>query len=127
MWSPDKFVLFATKDGTVKKTALDAFKNYRKDGIIAINIEEGNDLVDVVLTTGKKEICFVTHEGMCLRFHEDDTRLAIGRGTAGVRGHPSERGDFVVGLALVTQGPAHMLLVAERERHRQTHHLRRIP
>jgi DNA gyrase subunit A len=67
---PGQVCLFATKDGTVKKTALEEFKNYRKDGIIAIKLDEGNDLVDVVLTDGNKEICLVTHEGMCARFHE---------------------------------------------------------
>ena len=70
MWAADKYVLFATKDGTVKKTALEEFKNYRRDGIIAIKLDEGNDLVDVVLTDGNKEVCLVTHEGMVARFHE---------------------------------------------------------
>jgi DNA gyrase subunit A len=101
MWSPDKFVLFATKDGTVKKTCLDAFKNYRKAGIIAINIEEGNDLVDVVLTDGKSEICFATRDGMCLRCEETDIR-AMGRGAAGVRGIRLDEGDYLVALTAVS-------------------------
>ena len=100
MWSPEKFVLFATKDGTVKKTALEAFKNYRKDGIIAINIEEGNDLVQVILTDGRSQICMTTHEGMCVRCEEEDIR-AVGRNSIGVRGIRVEDGDFLVSLTAV--------------------------
>jgi DNA gyrase subunit A len=112
MWSPDKFVLFATKDGTVKKTALEAFKNYRKDGIIAINIEDGNDLVDVVLTNGNSEICFATREGMCLRCVETDIR-AMGRGAAGVRGIRLDEGDSLVALTAVEPG-TQLLVVSEK-------------
>jgi DNA gyrase subunit A len=112
MWSPDKFVLFATKDGTVKKTALEAFKNYRKDGIIAINIEDGNDLVDVVLTNGNSEICFATREGMCLRCVETDIR-AMGRGAAGVRGIRLDDGDSLVALTAVEPG-TQLLVVSEK-------------
>lgn len=112
MWSPDKFVLFATRDGTVKKTALEAFKNYRKDGIIAINIEEGNDLVDVVLTNGSSEICFATREGMCLRCVETDIR-AMGRGAAGVRGIRLEEGDHLVALTAV-EPDTQLLVVSEK-------------
>ena len=103
------FVLFATRSGKVKKTALNDFRNYRKDGIIAINLEEDNELIGVRLTSGSNEIVLVTHEGLSLRFHEDDTR-SLGRDTAGVMGIRPVEGDFVVGLALVTQGAT--LLVA---------------
>lgn len=119
MWAADKYVLFATKDGTVKKTALEEFKNYRKDGIIAIKLDEGNDLVDCVLTDGNKEICLVTHEGMCVRFHEtgDDPSSPnlrpIGRATAGVRGITLDDGDFLVGC-LTNEPGAMLLVVSER-------------
>ncbi|MDI1314910.1 DNA gyrase subunit A [Prosthecobacter sp.] len=115
MWAADKFVVFATKDGTVKKTALEEFKNYRKDGIAAINLDEGNDLVDVVLTDGNKEICLVTHEGMFARFHEtgsdpaSPTLRPIGRNTAGVRGITLDDGDFLV--SCLTNEPDTMVLV----------------
>ncbi len=115
MWAADKYVVFATKDGTVKKTALEEFKNYRKDGLAAINLDEGNDLVDVVLTDGNKEICLVTHEGMFARFHEtgDDpsspTLRPIGRNTAGVRGITLDDGDFLV--SCLTNEPDTMVLV----------------
>ncbi|MDB6004473.1 MAG: gyra: dna gyrase a subunit [Prosthecobacter sp.] len=114
MWAADKYVVFATKDGTVKKTALEEFKNYRKDGLAAINLEEGNDLVDVVLTDGNKEICLVTHEGMFARFHEtgdpaSPTLRPIGRNTAGVRGITLDDGDFLV--SCLTNEPDTMVLV----------------
>ena len=103
------FIFFATRTGKVKKTAVNDFRNYRKDGIIAINLEEENELIGVRLTTGSNEIILVTHEGMSLRFHEEDAR-PLGRGTAGVMGIRPEEGDFVIGLALVTEGST--LLVA---------------
>jgi DNA gyrase subunit A len=103
------FVFFATRSGKVKKTAVNDFRNYRKDGIIAINLEEDNELIGVRLTSGSDEIVLVTHEGMSLRFHEDDTR-PLGRGTAGVMGIRPSESDYVIGLALVTQGST--LLVA---------------
>ncbi|MEI6676107.1 MAG: DNA gyrase subunit A, partial [Verrucomicrobiota bacterium] len=97
------FVFFATRTGKVKKTALNDFRNYRKDGIIAIILEESNELIGVRLTSGSDEIVLVTHQGLSLRFHEDDTR-SMGRASAGVMGIRPVEGDFVVGLALVTQG-----------------------
>jgi DNA gyrase subunit A len=115
MWAADRYVVFATKDGTVKKTALEEFKNYRKDGIAAINLDEDNDLVDVVLTDGNKEICLVTHEGMCVRFHEsgDDpespTLRPMGRAAGGVRGINLAEGDFLV--ACLTNEPDSLVLV----------------
>jgi len=119
MWAKDKYVLFATKDGTIKKTALEEFKNYRKDGIIAIKLDEGNDLVECVLTDGNKEICLVTHEGMCARFHEtgDNSESPnlrpIGRATAGVRGITLDDGDFIV--SCITNEPDTMVLVVSEK------------
>jgi DNA gyrase subunit A len=103
------YVFFATRSGKVKKTAVNEFRNYRKDGLIAINLEEDNELIGVRLTSGGDEIILVTHEGMSLRFHEDDTR-PLSRGTAGVMGIRPVEGDYVIGLALVTEGST--LLVA---------------
>ncbi len=103
------FVFFATRSGKAKKTALHDFRNYRKAGLTAIILEEGNELIGVRLTSGSDEIVLVTHEGMSLRFHENDTR-SMGRASAGVMGIRPVEGDFVVGLALVTQGST--LLVA---------------
>jgi DNA gyrase subunit A len=119
MWAEDKYVLFATRDGTVKKTSLSEFKNYRKDGIIAINLDEGNDLVDVLLTDGNKEVCLVTHEGMCVRFHEtgsdpaSPTLRALGRQAGGVRGVMLDAEDYVV--SCVTNEPETMMLVVSEK------------
>ena len=96
-------VVFATKDGTVKKTALNDFVNYRKAGIIAINLEEGNSLVNAVLTTGEQEVIIVTHNGMSIRFNESDMRTQ-GRNTIGVRGIKLREGDYVVAMAVVPEG-----------------------
>ena len=104
-------VVFATKDGTVKKTALNDFVNYRKAGIIAINLEEGNTLVNAALTSGEDEVVLVTHDGMSIRFAESDMR-AQGRNTIGVRGIKLREGDFVVALAVVQQD-ANLLVVSE--------------
>ena len=102
-------VVFATKDGTVKKTSLNDFANYRKAGIIAINLEEGNSLVNAELTSGADEIVLVTHDGMSIRFPEEDLRTQ-GRNTIGVRGIRPRAGDYVVALAIVD--PQKTLLVA---------------
>ena len=104
-------VVFATRDGTVKKTALADFANYRKAGIIAINLEEGNSLVNALLTTGEQDVVLVTHDGMSIRFREDDMRTQ-GRNTIGVRGIRLREGDYVVALAVVTEG-ADLLVVSE--------------
>jgi DNA gyrase subunit A len=103
------FVFFATRSGKVKKTPLNDFRNYRKDGIIAINLEEGNVLIGVRLTTGKDEVILVSRQGMSLRFNEEQAR-PLGRATAGVTGIRPEEGDYLVSLAIVTQGST--LLVA---------------
>ncbi|MDO4751453.1 MAG: DNA gyrase subunit A [Akkermansia sp.] len=96
-------VVFATKDGTVKKTSLHDFVNYRKAGIIAINLEEGNSLVNAVLTTGEQDVIIVTHNGMSIRFSERQMRTQ-GRNTIGVRGIKLREGDYVVAMAVVPEG-----------------------
>ena len=103
------FVLFATRSGKVKKTGLYDFRNFRKDGIIAIKLEEGNELIDVRLTTGKDEVVLVTRKGLSLRFDEEQSR-AMGRTAAGVAGIKPVGDDYVVGLALVSEDST--LLVA---------------
>ncbi|MGJ8676278.1 MAG: DNA gyrase subunit A [Akkermansiaceae bacterium] len=102
-------VLFATRNGKVKKTSLVDFKNYRKDGIIAIKLDEGNTLIDVRLTSGDNEVILVTRKGLSLRFTEDQAR-SQGRATAGVAGIRPVPGDYVVGMAIVAEGAS--LLVA---------------
>jgi len=103
------YVLFATRSGKVKKTPLNDFRNYRKDGIIAIRLEENNVLIDVRLTSGKDEAILVTRKGLSLRFPEEQSR-SMGRATAGVSGIKPVEGDYVVGLAIVSEDST--LLVA---------------
>jgi DNA gyrase subunit A len=108
-WSDKLHVVFASRSGIVKKSNLNDFKNIRKGGIIAIKIEEGDRLIDAKLTTGLNEIVLITHEGMSIRFNEEELRDQ-GRDTVGVWGIRPETGDFVVGAALVD--PNATLLVA---------------
>jgi DNA gyrase subunit A len=103
------FVFFATRTGKVKKTAINDFRNYRKDGTIAIILEEENELIDVARTTGGDELILVTRDGLSLRFHEEDSR-PMGRASMGVMGIRPRDTDVVVGLSKVTEGST--LLVA---------------
>src|SRR5690606_34833967 len=72
--SDDPFPIFATRQGTVKKTALSAYRHVRASGINAINIAEGDALIDVQITNGDDEVILATREGMAIRFHEADVR-----------------------------------------------------
>ena len=111
-WSPEKFVVFATHNGVVKRTNLGEFRNIRKDGINAINIEEGDYLIGCALTAGNDEMILVTRQGMSIRFNESDVR-DMGRTATGVWGIRPEPTDYVVSLAVVEQGA--MLLVASEK------------
>jgi DNA gyrase subunit A len=108
-WDDKLHIVFVTRSGIVKKSNLSDYSNVRKGGIIAINIEEDDCLIDAVLTNGDNEIVLITAEGMSLRFHEDELRDQ-GRNTVGVWGIRPEKGDHIVGIALVNNDA--MLLVA---------------
>ncbi len=108
-WTDSMHVVFATRSGIVKKSNLRDFKNIRKGGIIAIQIEEGDRLIDCKLTSGLDEIVLITHEGMSIRFNEEELRDQ-GRNTVGVWGIRPAKGDYIVGAALVNKDA--MLLVA---------------
>jgi DNA gyrase subunit A len=108
-WEQPGYILFATRQGTVKKTALADFANVRKGGIIAIGIDSGDTLIDVKLTTGQSEVILITRDGMSIRFSEEDAR-PMGRPAGGVRGISLYKGDEVVALAIVV--PDAKLLVA---------------
>jgi DNA gyrase subunit A len=99
-WKQPGYVLFATQKGTVKKTALPEFANVRRGGIIAINVEPGDTLIDAKLTTGQNEVVLITREGMSIRFSEEDVR-PMGRPATGVKGIELEENDSVVALAVV--------------------------
>ena len=99
-WSEESSIVFCTRSGIVKKTSLADFKNVHRGGIIAIRIEEGDELISARQTSGQDEIVLITHRGLSIRFSEDDLR-AQGRDTVGVWGIRPESGDFVVAMALV--------------------------
>jgi DNA gyrase subunit A len=108
----DRFLVFATEKGTIKKTALAEYGNPRAGGIIAINLEEADRLLAVRMTDGQKDIFMATTEGMSIRFPESDAR-PMGRATYGVRGISLRQDDHVVGMEVLDKEGA-MLTVAER-------------
>jgi DNA gyrase subunit A len=111
-WEQEGFVLFATRDGTVKKTTLTDYKNYRKGGLNAITIEEGNELIGVRLTTGEDDICLVTRDGLCVRTSESTIR-SMGRTAKGVAGIRPRGEDYVVSLTIVDKS-AQFLVASEK-------------
>ena len=94
-FSADQYLVFATAQGQVKKTALSEYDKSRREGFIAINLREGDELVRVVATSGQDDIFEVTRSGMTIRFNEADVR-PMGRDAAGVRGIRLRAGDAVV-------------------------------
>jgi DNA gyrase subunit A len=94
-----KFIFFATRNGTVKKTPLKDFSNVMARGIIAIGIEEDDELIGVRITDGNQIVFLATHEGMAIRFDENDVR-SMGRPAYGVRGIDLGKKDYVVGAAV---------------------------
>ena len=99
-WAQPFFIFFSTQEGIVKKTALEEFSNMRKGGIIAIGIEPGDNLIDARLTSGHDEMVLITHEGMSIRFKEEDVR-SMGRSAVGVYGIDLADNDRVVAAAIV--------------------------
>jgi DNA gyrase subunit A len=108
-WDENFHIVFATRSGIVKKSNLSDYANVRKGGIIAIQIEKEDCLIDAKLTNGNNEIVLITKEGMSLRFHEEQLRDQ-GRNTVGVWGIRPDKNDHVVAIAIVD--PNAMLLVA---------------
>jgi DNA gyrase subunit A len=111
-FSEDAHLLFATRQGLVKKTSLAAYSNVRSGGINAINIVDDDELIDVRLTSGEDEVILATRNGKAIRFDEADVR-EMGRATQGVKGIELRRGDRVVGLVVVRTAPD-LLVVTER-------------
>ena len=105
------YLLFATAKGQICKQSLDLYSNPRKAGIKAINVEQGDALCDVKLTSGQSEIILATRLGMAIRFHETDAR-PMGRFTSGVKGITLDDDDYVVGLETPRPG-ATLLTVCE--------------
>jgi DNA gyrase subunit A len=100
-----KYVLFATRNGTVKKTALKDFSNVQSRGIIAINIERDDELITARITDGQQVIFLATHDGLAIRFNEQDLR-PMGRPATGNRGINLRKGDYVIGAAVTPSNEA---------------------
>ena len=109
----DRFLVFATKRGLVKKTPLAAYANVRSGGIIAINIEKGDELLSVRVTDGTRQIFIGTHQGQGIRFSEKDAR-PMGRDTTGVIGITLKKADdYAVEMDIVEE-TGHLLTVTEK-------------
>ncbi|MDD6790108.1 MAG: DNA gyrase subunit A [Lachnospira sp.] len=106
-----QYLFMATRNGFVKKTPVQEFANIRKNGIQAITLREGDDLIEVKLTDSTRDIFLVTKKGMCIRFPETDVR-PTGRSAQGVMGMTLEEDDAVVGMQLNTEG-SQLLIVSE--------------
>jgi DNA gyrase subunit A len=127
------YVVLATSNGTIKKTLLEAYSRPRANGIIAVNLREGDALIGAALTSGNCEILLAGNQGKCCRFEEEEAR-AIGRNSTGVRGIDLEEDDYVVGMVCIDPAeqalkPLDILVVSENgfgkrsdlEEYRKTH------
>ena len=97
------YITMATKQGLIKKTALKEFDNIRKTGKIAVNLNEGDQLISVEFTTGNDSIIIASHEGKCIRFSENDVR-PTGRDTQGVKAMELDDDDYVVDMVILKEG-----------------------
>lgn len=93
------FLCMVTRNGIIKRTALEQYNNIRKNGIIAINLDDDDELCWVDITDGKRQLVVATHDGMAICFNEEDARL-IGRTARGVKAIQLKEGDYVVGFAV---------------------------
>lgn len=114
------YLTMVTKQGIIKKSSLADYQNIRASGINAINIDEGDELLDVIRTNGKCQIFVATHDGMAVKFNESDVR-PMGRVARGVRGVNLRKGDFVVSVCAVSpEGTEKILSVSEKGFGKQT-------
>lgn len=117
-YDEDAYFIFTTKTGITKRTSVSQFANIRTNGLIAISLREDDDLMSVRLTDGKKHVIIGTHDGMLVRFKEDDIR-AMGRTASGVRGIKLREGDYVVGMEILEEGQE-ILVVTEKRYGKRT-------
>ena len=110
-YEEDKYFMMATKNGMTKKTAVTEYQNVRSNGLAAINLKEGDELIEVKITDGHDDVLMVTRQGQCIRFHETDVR-PMGRVSMGVIGMKLAPDDEVVSMQLASQGED-MLIVSE--------------
>jgi DNA gyrase subunit A len=111
-FAAERFLFFATRSGVVKKTRFDEYDNSRRDGLIALNLRDGDELVRVIETTGGDSIFMVSKGGMTIRFSEDEVR-SMGRAASGVRGMKLKAGDQVVSCDLAKDDTS-ILMITER-------------
>ncbi len=111
-FTDDRWLMFATRNGTVKKTALSAYGNVRSNGINAINIDADDALIDVQLCDANSDIVLATLGGMSIRFHQGDVR-EMGRATSGVKGIELDKDDAMIGMVVVRR-EATLLVVSEK-------------
>ena len=110
-FSDEKFIVMVTKNGKIKRTNLSMYKNVRKNGLIAIGLDEGDEIAGVRMTEGNAQVFVATHNGMAIRLEEEKIR-ALSRSAHGVRAIKLREGDYVVGMARVREG-ATLLTVTE--------------
>ncbi len=121
----DRYLLFATKSGQVKKTTFSEYDKSRRDGFIAINLRDGDELVGVIVTAGDDDIFMVTANGMAIRFSEEDVR-PMGRDAGGVRGMNLRAGDEVVSVDLARDDTSILIATdAGYGKRTQLHHFNR--
>jgi DNA gyrase subunit A len=108
-----RFIVTLTKGGTIKKTELTDYENFREKGIIGVKIEGDDQLLSAALTDGTRQIMIGTRDGMSIRFPEEQVR-SMGRATVGVKGIELREGDQVVGLAVTEEGADQVLAITER-------------
>ena len=117
-FSGEKFIIMVTKNGKIKRTPLSAYKNVRKNGLIAIGLDEGDEIAGVRMTGGEDQLIIATHNGMAIRVEEQKIR-AMSRSAHGVKAIKLRNGDFVVSMARVREG-ASVLTVSEKGLGRRT-------
>ena len=110
-WTDDKYLLFATKNGLIKKTKLSEFSSVRQNGLKALNIKDGDQLITAKITNGNDDIFLITKKGLCMRFNEEKIR-DMGRTASGVRGIKVQNGDELIAMLVSNEGKE-LLLVTE--------------
>ena len=110
-FSDEQFIVMVTKNGKIKRTNLSLYKNVRKNGLIAIGLDEGDEIAGVRMTDGSAQVFVATYNGMAIRLEEQNVR-AMSRSAHGVRAIKLREGDYVVGMARVREGAA-LLTVTE--------------
>lgn len=108
----DKYIVMTTREGIIKKTPLEQFGSIRKNGLYAINLKQGDELIGVKLTDGKQQLIIVTSSGYSIRFNEDDVR-SMGRSASGVKAVTLREGDVAVGMDIVDE-TSELLTVSEK-------------